>query len=92
MEASTFKDPRVLKLINEQFVWVSLYYDENTPLPLEEQTADYKTVGKKNRAYQMETFKTVASPYFAIINADGEVLKQGLGLAGAEEFLEWAEQ
>jgi thiol:disulfide interchange protein DsbD len=92
MEASTFKDPRVIELINDRFVWVSLYYDDPTELPLEEQTDDYKTVGKKNRAYQMEMFKTVASPYFAIITADGEILKQGLGLAGAEEFIEWATQ
>ena len=92
MEASTFKDPRVIELVNNQFVWVSLYYDEQTELPPEEQTADYKTVGKKNRAYQMETFKTVASPYFAIITADGEIIAQGLGLASADEFLEWAKQ
>ncbi|MDR2358498.1 MAG: thioredoxin family protein [Prevotellaceae bacterium] len=92
MEASTFKDPRVIKLINDRFVWVSLYYDDPTELPLEEQTDGYKTVGKKNRAYQMETFKTVASPYFAIITAGGEIVAQGLGLASADEFLEWAEQ
>jgi thiol:disulfide interchange protein DsbD len=92
MEVSTFKDPRVIELINNQFVWVSLYYDEQTELPLEEQTADYKTIGKKNRAYQMETFKTVASPYFAIITPDGEIIAQGLGLASADEFLEWAKQ
>jgi thiol:disulfide interchange protein DsbD len=90
MKVSTFKDPRVLELINDRFVWVSLYYDDNTELPLEEQTADYKTVGKRNRAIQMETFKTVASPYFAIITADGEIVAQGLGLASADEFLEWA--
>ncbi|MDR1681481.1 MAG: thioredoxin family protein [Prevotellaceae bacterium] len=92
MESSTFKDPRVVELINDRFVWVSLYYDENTDLPPEEQTADYKTIGKRNRAYQMETFKTVASPYFAIITADGEIQKQGLGLASAEAFLAWANE
>ncbi|MDR3133311.1 MAG: thioredoxin family protein [Prevotellaceae bacterium] len=90
METSTFKDPRVIELANDRFVWASLYYDEQTELPAEEQTTDYKTVGKKNRAYQMETFKTVASPYFAVITADGEILAQGLGLASADEFLEWA--
>ncbi|MDR1406349.1 MAG: thioredoxin family protein [Prevotellaceae bacterium] len=90
MEASTFKDPRVTELVNNRFVWVSLYYDDPTELPPEEQTADYKTVGKKNRAYQMETFKTVASPYFAIVTAGGEIMTQGLGLASAGEFLEWA--
>ncbi|MDR3350235.1 MAG: thioredoxin family protein [Prevotellaceae bacterium] len=90
MESSTFKDPRVIELANGRFVWVSLYYDEQTELPPEEQTADYKTIGKKNRAYQMETFKTVASPYFAIITADGKILAQGLGLSSADEFLEWA--
>ena len=90
MEASTFKDPRVIELVNDRFVWVSLYYDESTELSPEEQTAGYKTVGKKNRAYQMETFKTVASPYFAIVTADGEIVAQGLGLASADEFLEWA--
>jgi thiol:disulfide interchange protein DsbD len=89
MEASTFKDPRVIERVNASFVWVSLYYDENTELPPAEQTADYKTIGKKNRAYQMETFKTVASPYFAILSADGAIITQGLGLASAEEFLEW---
>jgi thiol:disulfide interchange protein DsbD len=89
MEASTFKDPRVIEQVNEKFVWVSLYYDDNTELPVEEQTADYKTIGKKNRAYQMGVFKTVASPYFAIVDASGKILAQGLGLASADEFLKF---
>jgi thiol:disulfide interchange protein DsbD len=93
MEASTFKDPRIIELMNSEFVWLSLYYDDNTELPADKQTGEYKTLGKKNRAYQLKNFATIASPYFAIIDVDGKILAQGLGLEEkVENFLTFANE
>jgi thiol:disulfide interchange protein DsbD len=93
MEASTFKDQNIIELMNSEFVWLSLYYDDTTELPADEQTGEYKTLGKKNRAYQLKNFATIASPYFAVIDADGKILAHGLGFEEkAENFLTFANE
>ncbi len=92
MEKTTFKDQRIIDLMNTEFVWVSLFYDEKTELPVAEQTDDYKTIGKKNLAYQKAEFSSVASPYFAVITPDGNIVVKGLGYSDAEEFLKFANE
>ncbi len=92
MESSTFKDPRIAELVNAEFVWVSLFYDDKTELPAAEQTDKIRTVGHKVRDYQQTTFASVGGPYFAILTADGAILKKDLGLCSADEFLAFANE
>ena len=93
MEASTLKDSRIVELMNNEFVWLSLFYDDDEALPADQQTNAYQTVGKRNRAYMLKTFATVASPYFAIIDSDGKIHAQGLGLEeNADKFLGFARE
>ena len=80
MEHYVWTDPEVKRLLNEEFVMVSLYADENTiELPEEEWVVDdkgrtLKTLGKKNLNYQKTAFNMNAQPYYVIIDADGKVL------------------
>ena len=73
-------DPEVKRLLNEEFVMVSLYADENTiELPEEEWVVDgngrvLKTLGKRNFYYERSMFNMNAQPYYVIIDADGKVL------------------
>jgi len=92
MEASTFKDSRIIELMNTEFVWVSLYYDDKTKLPADEQTAKIKNVGQKNQNYQQTAFAKVGGPYFAILDENGNILEKDLGKCGVNEFLEFAQK
>ena len=95
MKAGAFKDPRVVELINAQYVFVALYTDVRTvALPPEEQTVSaqgkpVKTIGDLNAAYQLERFDVRSQPYFAVIDSHENILIKGLGYAGADELLDF---
>jgi len=79
MEAEVWSDPEVLKRINENFVLVSLYVDEPTELPANEQYTNAKdetieTEGEKNLDYEITKFGFNAQPLYMFINADQHAL------------------
>jgi len=80
MEHYVWSDPEVKRLLNEEFVMVSLYADENTiELPEEEWVTDekgriLKTLGRKNLNFQKTEYNMNAQPYYVIVDADGKVL------------------
>ena len=80
MEHYVWTDSEVKRLLNEEFVMVSLYADENTiELPEDEWVTDdkgrvLKTLGRKNLNYQKTQFNMNAQPYYVIVDADGRVL------------------
>ena len=76
MEQVAWTDPRVKKLLNEEFVICALYADMNDiELPEEEWIVDgsrtIKTLGRRNLRYQIEQFNQNAQPCYAVIDADG---------------------
>ncbi|MBR6292161.1 MAG: thioredoxin family protein [Bacteroidales bacterium] len=80
MEHYVWTDQEVKRLLNDEFVMVSLYADENTiELPESEWVTDdkghvLKTLGRKNLNYQKTAFNMNAQPYYVIVDADGKVL------------------
>lgn len=80
MEHYVWTNPEVKRILNEEFVMVSLYADENTiQLPESEWVTDdkghvLKTLGRKNLNYQKTAFNMNAQPYYVIVDADGKVL------------------
>ena len=80
MEHYVWTDPEVKRLLNEEFVMVSLYADENTiELPEDEWVVDekgrsLKTLGRKNLNFQKTEYNMNAQPYYVIVDADGNVL------------------
>jgi thiol:disulfide interchange protein len=80
MEAKVWSDPRVLKKLKEDYIVVSLYTDDKTALPEEEQfqskilKTKVNTVGKKFQHLQAEKFSTIAQPYYVLLDTNGEEL------------------
>ena len=80
MEHYVWTDPEVKRLLNDEYVMVSLFADENTiELPESEWVKDekgktLKTLGRKNLNFQKTEYNMNAQPYYVIVNADGEVL------------------
>ena len=80
MENYVWTDPEVRRILNEEYVMVSLYADENTiELPESEWVVDdkgrtLKTLGRKNLNYQKTQFNMNAQPYYVIVDADDRVL------------------
>ena len=76
MEEQVWSDPRVLKRLREDYVLISLYVDEKTELPEEEQievkigekTKKLRTVGNRWSYMQAERFKTNSQPYYVVLD------------------------
>jgi thiol:disulfide interchange protein len=80
MEAKVWSDPRVLKKLKEDYIVVSLYTDDKTPLPEAEQfksdvlKTQVNSVGLKFQHLQGERYKTLAQPYYVLLDTEGKEL------------------
>ncbi len=80
MEASVWSNPTVLSLLQNDFVLVSLYVDDKTELPENEQYIStlsgkkIKTIGNKWSDFQATTYQTNSQPYYVILNNQEKVL------------------
>lgn len=84
MESRVWSDPRVLKLLREEYVVVALYADDK----LKVDEADWvttdagkvlKTLGKINSYYALKNYGVNAQPYYVLQGADGEQLVEPRG-------------
>ncbi|MFV0507406.1 MAG: cytochrome c biogenesis protein CcdA [Bacteroidales bacterium] len=80
MEAAVWSDPRVLKILKEEYVIIALYVDDKTDLPEEEWvTSTYdgkvkKTLGKKYADFQIACYNVNAQPYYVLLDNEGKKL------------------
>lgn len=85
MEKNIWSDPEVLKRLNNDFVIVALYVDDNFELPENEwitSTFDgkvKKTIGRKNTDFQITRFGVNAQPYYVILDPNGKEITEGVG-------------
>ncbi|MDA3613979.1 protein-disulfide reductase DsbD family protein [Polluticaenibacter yanchengensis] len=79
MENEVWSKPEVLKRLKEDFILVSFYVDDKTPLPVEERYTNkngekIKTIGEKNLDYEVTNFGINAQPLYKFIDLDGKSL------------------
>lgn len=80
MEASVWTDPRVADKIRENYILVSLFVDDKTPLPKSWQVTEngnkikIRTVGDKWSLLQRHKFGANAQPFCVIIDSKGRLL------------------
>lgn len=96
MEARVWSDPRVLKMLTEDFVVCSLYADDKMEVAQEdwvtlENGKVLKTLGKINSHFAMSRFNVNAQPYYAILDPETEehkVTPRGYNL-DVEEYVDF---
>lgn len=82
MEARVWSDPRVTKMLRNDFVVIALYVDDKTELPQNEwvkSTYDGKikqTLGKKNADFQTSRFGVNSQPYYVLMDLNQSMLCQ----------------
>ena len=80
MEEDFLADKKITRKLNKDFIPVTLYVDDKTALPIEEQievgsfgnTKFIKTIGQKNSHFQTTSFQTNVTPFFVILSSSGE--------------------
>ncbi|MBO4730200.1 MAG: thioredoxin family protein [Bacteroidaceae bacterium] len=80
MEMNVWNDPDVAKRLREDFVLVSLFVDDKTPLPEHIKVDEYghtttlRTVGDKWSYLQRKRFGANVQPFYVLCSPDGEPL------------------
>lgn len=96
VEERVWSDPKVKESLMNDVVLVSLYVDERTELPKEQQIfsetlgRELKTVGNKWTVYQIEKYQNNAQPYYVIIDQNRKNYNEPIGaLYDVNEYLAW---
>lgn len=85
MEQSVWGEPGVIEHLKNDYVIVSLYVDERTELPKNEQGSkkvagrnfDIVTIGNKWTAKQIGEYQTASQPFYVLQSPDGKDLPVG---------------
>ncbi len=98
MENQVWTDPEVLQRLKEEYVVISLYTDDKTKLPEDEWITTeegevLKTIGKQNVYFELQRFKTFATPWYVLLDAEGNLLAEPRGKdLNAESYLEFLDE
>ncbi len=85
MEDNVWSEPKVLKRLSENYVLISLYVDDKTPLPeAEQRISQYtkkkiKSTGNRWSDFQAGFYGTNSQPYYVLIDNKANLLAQPRG-------------
>jgi len=99
MEEQVWSEDEIFKIINEDFVLISLYVDDRKELPEEEQfnylkssgnVKGIKTIGDKWATFQTVNFGNNSQPYYILMDSDLNLLNKPIAYTpDADVYLEW---
>lgn len=101
MEANVWPDPRVLQSLANDFVKISLYVDDRTALPEDQQFVSsalgrertIRTIGQKWSVFQAERYGMNTQPYYVILNHDEQMIAPPHGYdPNIQNFVDFLEE
>jgi thiol:disulfide interchange protein len=83
-ESTVWTNDEIRPLLQKQFVIVSLYVDDRTPLPANEVrvsklSGNIKTVGNKWADLEMEKYGSFQQPLYVVVDSEGNDLTEAIG-------------
>jgi len=100
MENNVWSDERILPILKNDVVLISLYVDDKRELPKEEQFVTaagdkIETIGDKWTDFMISKYKTNTQPLYVITDLEGKNLndtKPTISYVSTEEYLVWLKQ
>lgn len=99
MEERVWSEPKILKLLNQDVVLISLYVDDKRPLPDDETYISelsgkkLKYIGQKWSEFQILRYKANAQPFYVLMGHDEENLIHPIGYTpDIEEYYNWLQK
>jgi thiol:disulfide interchange protein DsbD len=102
MEEQVWTREDIFKVINEDYILVSLYVDDRKELEEDDRfnflkptggTKRIKTVGDKWATFQTVNFENNSQPYYILLDADYNLLNKPIGYTpDGDEYLFWLNQ
>ena len=96
MENNVWSDERVLKLLKEDVVLISLYVDDKRKLPENEQSVSRTTgrkivtIGNKWTDFIITKYKTNTQPFYVLIDLNEQKLIEPVSyMPNADEYYKW---
>ena len=99
MEERVWSDPKVLQVLQNDVVLISLYVDDKKELPEQEQYVSettgkkIKTIGNKWSDFQIKRYKANAQPYYIVLNNSGDSMNKPAGYTpDIDSYLTWLKE
>jgi len=101
MEENVWVENDIFRLINEDYVLISLYVDDKKELPENDQFNFIKkngrlkkiqTVGDKWATFQVINFKTASQPYYVLMSPDLEILHIAQQYTDRDTYYNWLKE
>ncbi len=96
MEDYVWSDPKVLEVLKNEVVLISLYVDDKRELPISEQYTSAETgkkikyIGQKWSDFQLKNYKANAQPFYVLINHQEKMLIEPSAYnPDIQEYLDW---
>ena len=96
MEAAVWTDPEVKQMLTQDFVLITLFVDDKTPLAEPYEVAEngrvrkIKTIGDKWSYLQRSKFGANAQPFYVMLNTEGKPLNSSYAFdENPAHFIEW---
>lgn len=96
MEDYVWSDPKILSILNNDVVLISLYVDDKRELPVEEQYVSketgkkIKSIGNKWSDFQITRYKANAQPYYLVLDTNENSLNKPAGyMPDVDEYEQW---
>lgn len=99
MEERVWSEPKILKLLNEDIVLISLYVDDKRPLPDGQEIVSeisgkkLRYIGQKWSEFQILKYKANAQPFYVLMDHNEENLIEPVGYTpNIEEYYSWLQK
>ena len=98
VEENVWSQPEIFKLLNEEVVLISLYVDDRTELPIDQQfnfqyldgrVREINTIGEQWATFQSLNFNAASQPYYVLMLSDGTLLNTPIQYTDAKTYLNW---
>ncbi|MBC7440221.1 MAG: thioredoxin family protein [Flavobacterium sp.] len=96
MENNVWSDEKVLNILKNEIVLISLYGDDKKELPKNEKYIssdtgnEINTIGEKWSEFQRQKFKSNARPYYVLVNVKEEKLNEPVPYTpNVEKYFNW---
>ena len=96
MEMAVWQNPKVIKLLNDEYVLISLYVDEKTKLPTPQtrmengQEVTLRTIGDYWSYLQRTKFGANAQPFYVLLDNEGNPLNSSYAYdEDVDKYVEW---
>ena len=99
MEAAVWTDPEVARRLTEDYVLISLYVDDKTPLPqpievtINGKTQTLRTIGDKWSYLQAVKFGANTQPFYVLLDSEGQLLGPSRSYdEDIQAYLDWLDE